>query len=111
MADTMTLADAPSIQVRRAIAEFQQIQRTNGSASLAWGLASEVLARLFAEMQKRPASDDLVSEYQKWARSQPGDVLARGDATEALDHPDTTDAQKAYLRNFIARWECTRDAT
>jgi hypothetical protein len=110
MADTVTLSDAPTVQILRAIGDFQHIQRTNAPTSIAWQLASEQLAKLFAEMARRPKLDDLTVEYTKWAKSQPGDVLGRGDATEALAHPDTTDAQKAYLRAFIVRWEAAADA-
>lgn len=109
MADTVTLSAESSADIRHAISENQNIQRNNPPRSLAWRLASATLATLFAEMQARPSMDVLTGEYQRWARSQPGNVLERGDAEEALTHSDTTDAQKAFLRSFIARWERTRD--
>ena len=80
------------------VESFRELEpmQENGLYSLGWGFATQIVESI----------NDLIDEYKLWNKHNGLDL---GSADEHFFDENLTDEQRAWLRQFSARWEAAAD--
>lgn len=103
----LDLSGETTAELRSTLTRFRTHLDPFGGQTLETRIATDVCHALRVEIETRreAARKRFEVEYLAYAQTQPGDFLSRGDAEECLHHDNTTEPQKAWLRDFLRRYE------